>query len=172
VPAPFTVTDPFAPRPVRPGALLVHAGWRIKPYDITLPDESIDESDCARVLPLALDALPSPAQTERRPGVGFCIRHQGRGWSYLVLCWWDSENELPIRIWTRERGGSSAWAPARPDQSICVWDAQVIAFERDAYIRRVLAQPDAPDLDGYLADRLSAGAPGRHQAATGETPGR
>lgn len=155
MPAPkFHLTEPFAQRPVRPRAVMAHMGWRLKPYDITLPGEELDEDDFSRALAGAIADLPLPAVSEARPGVGFVIRHQGRGWSYLVLCWWDRENELPMRIWTRKREPDAHWAPAGPDQSICVWDAQVLDFERGAYVENVLAHPDQPNIDAYLAERL------------------
>lgn len=153
---PFRVREPYAPRPVRSGQIVSWSGWRLKPYDITLPGEPLEEAAFDLALPEALRALPLPAASAARPGVGFLIRHQGRGWSYLVLCWWDRENELPIRIWTRERVDGSAWAPARPDQSICVWDAQVVAFERDAFVRLVLSRPDQPQVEAYLAERFGS----------------
>jgi hypothetical protein len=37
-------------------------------------------------------------------------------------------------------------------ESVCVWDLEVIAFERDAYITTVLARPPAPT-EAYL-DRV------------------
>jgi hypothetical protein len=44
----------------------------------------------------------------------------------------------------------------------CVWELAIVAHERDAWVRHMLA-PGQPDLDGYLADSLSAlmvGSPG------------
>jgi hypothetical protein len=37
-----------------------------------------------------------------------------------------------------------------------VWDLSVVAHERDAWIRHVLASPATPNLDAYLADWLHA----------------
>lgn len=65
--------------------------------------------------------------------------------------------ELPLRNFVREFE-STAWRAAREAESIRVWDLDVIRFERDAYVRCVLADPAAPDLDDYLARRLIATA--------------
>jgi len=94
-------------------------------------------------------SLPRPATTRDRPGVGFVICHQGRGVDYLVLAWWDRENELPLRVFVREPE-SVRWRPAQDGESICVWDLDIIAHERDAYIRHVLSKPESPALDAYL----------------------
>jgi len=46
-------------------------------------------------------------------------------------------------------------APARPaDSSVCVWDLHLQSFERAAWIKHVLRKPEAPDFNGYLAERL------------------
>lgn len=55
-----------------------------------------------------------------------------------MLCWWDRENELPIRVFVRQHDGSP-WRPAQGSESVCVWDLQVICFERDAYVHTVMA---------------------------------
>jgi hypothetical protein len=107
-------------------------------------------------LAIALDDLPHPAVTQHRPGVGFAIFHQGRGWHYLVLSWWDNQNELPQRVWVRERDHPNAtWHRAEPHQSICVWDLQVIWFEREMYVKHVLSR-DAANVDAYIAEQFKS----------------
>lgn len=121
--------------------LLAHGEWQLKLYAIALA--SFDETRFAEGLKLALAALPAPARTAERPAVGFCILHQGRGADYVVLGWWDRENELPLRVFV-STPEEPAWRPARGSESVCVWDLEVIAFERDAYVSTLLARPPAP----------------------------
>lgn len=147
-----TVPEPYAPRPIRALGIRTIDDWRLKVYSIVYGpqpfDAAIYDDAIGRFAPAA---LPRPAVASARPGVGFVICHQGRGWHYLVLCWWDNENELPMRIWVRPRDHSADWRPARESESICVWDIQLIAAERDAYVRRVLST-GTPDPVAYLAD--------------------
>jgi hypothetical protein len=42
------------------------------------------------------------------------------------------------------------WRAARDSESVCVWDLQVIAFERDSYVMTVLADPPR-SIDDYLS---------------------
>lgn len=150
----FQLSEPFAPRPIQFLEVRAHAGHRIKLYSITYGDEPLDRATYDDALNLALTDLPQPAVTKHRPGVGFAICHQGRGWHYLVLSWWDNENELPQRIWVRERDDASrSWRRAEPHQSICVWDLQIIWFEREQYVRHVLSS--SADVDAYLGSRLN-----------------
>jgi hypothetical protein len=155
---------PFAPRPIVPHAVLVHGDWRLKRYAITVgdtPDEApLDWNAFAPGVALALDALPAPATAPGRPGVGFLIAHRGRGADYVVIGWWSAENELPVRVLVRPQHAGGAWRGAREGESFCVWDLQVLAFERDAWVATALAPdgdaPLAARLEAYLARRLHA----------------
>ena len=146
---------PYSPRPIRFLGIRTPGGWRLKHYAITYGPRSLDEAVFEPGLAMALAALPEPATTEGRPGVGFVIAHQGRGADYVVLAWWDRENELPLRVFVREQRDGAAWRPAQESESVCVWDLQVLGFEREAYVATLLA-PDAGSeaADRYLGRRL------------------
>ena len=150
----FQRSETYSPRPIRLIELLEHDGWRFKLYAITYRAEAFDRASFDSAMLIALKELPSPAITAQRPGVGFMICHRGRGWDYLVVCWWDNQNELPMHIYVRPRDASVPWRRARDSESICVWDLQVINFERDAYVREVLAAEQS--VDCYLARSLYA----------------
>ena len=105
----FCRADVFRDRPTTFAGELSHDDWRLKCYDIShdgAPIEPVFDD----VMPLALAQLPQPAVAADRPGVGFVIRHQGAEWQYLVLCWWDSQNELVQRLFVRPRNGPDAAA--------------------------------------------------------------
>ena len=140
----------YAPRPIRFDGLEARDdGWRLKRYRIWYGKEGFDARRFEAGVMLALAELPLPPVTEVRPGVGFLVMHQGCGADYLVLGWWDRGNELPLRIFVRDDG---AWRPARGSESACVWDLQVIGYERDAYVDTVLG---GGKVDAYLARVLS-----------------
>jgi hypothetical protein len=147
----------FEPRPIRFLRQRAERGWQIKMYAVRFGPEPFDEARFAPGIAAALGILPQPAVTEARAGVGFCILHRGRGADYVVLAWWDRENELPLRLQVRHADEAS-WRPARDSESICVWDLQVIAFERDAYVATILATPPR-DPSEYLARTFAAGSP-------------
>lgn len=143
----------FRPRPVRFEGLRELAGYRLKVYSVRYGLGGLDRAVYEEGLALAGPSLPRPAVAEGRCGVGFVICHQGRGVHYLVLNWWARENELPGRIWVREFG-VGAWRPARADESICVWDLEVIWFERNAFVEEVLSKEPA-DVGAYLGRVLN-----------------
>lgn len=145
---------PYAARTIRPMGLRQPRDWRLKLYAILFETDRLDLPGFASGLELAEAELPEPAVTAARPGVGFLIAHQGRTAWYVVLGWWDRENELPLRVFVRDAGGG--WRPARGSESVCVWDLQVIGFERDAYVATLLAggADPAAAADTYLGHRL------------------
>ena len=145
--------QPFSPRPIRFLRVDDFSGWKVKLYSIVYGDAAFDESDFERGLTMARTSLPQPAVTVSRPGVAFCVLHRGNGADYAVLGWWDRENELPTRIFVRPHN-EQAWRPAQGNESFCVWDLQVIGFERDAYVATVLGKPPL-GIEAYL--RRTAG---------------
>lgn len=138
---------PYQPRPILFQGVEVRDGWSVKRYVIHLPGETFAPERFTPAIPLAFETLPHPATAPGRAGAAILIEHQGAGADYLVLAWWDRENELPIRVWVREGG---EWRPAEGGESICVWDLDVLWSERQAWVRDMLGTGE-PDLQAYLA---------------------
>jgi hypothetical protein len=129
--------QPYAPRPIEKLTSLYFAGWTLKRFAICYGTEPFDDGRFESGRALALAQLPSPAVGPGRVGAGFVIEHQANRVDYLVLGWWDRENELPLRVFVREPGAQ--WRPARGAESVCVWDLQVIWAEREAYVATVMS---------------------------------
>jgi hypothetical protein len=127
---------PYQPRPLAFLGVESVAEYRLKVYAISYGDEPFSRDRFAGGWALASKELPQPGVAAQRPGVGFAILHQGKTGDYLILCWWDRENELPTQVFVKDTDG---WRPARAGESFCVWDLRVIWWEREAYIATVLA---------------------------------
>ena len=140
--------QPYAPRPIRPLGVLSHGDWRLKRYSIVFGDQPHDPRRFEPARALALRELPATAVAEGRPGAAILIEHQGRDVDYLILAWWDRENELPLRIFVNE--AREGWRPNRASESVCVWDLEVLWAERSAYVQTVLGTPAQP-VEAYLA---------------------
>ena len=153
-----TVRHPYRDRRIRCDGICTVAGYRLKLYSISFDDRDPDPAVFDAALRLAAQALPQPAVTESRFGVGFAIRRRGRGEDYLVLNWWDKENELFGRVCTTPNGDAAGWRVASRGEIACVWDLLVIGFERDAYVATVLSRPGPPDVDAYLHRMYTAPA--------------
>ena len=141
---------PYAPRRLTFLGTRDMRGYRVKTYSIVFGDASLDESRFAAGLQLAAAELPSPPVNTERPGGGFVILHQGRTGDYLILGWWDRENELPLRVFIRD---GTTWRTARGSESLCVWDLRVVWHEREAYVATVLSGAES-GLEEYLKQTL------------------
>ncbi|HET6372389.1 MAG TPA: hypothetical protein VFG76_03730, partial [Candidatus Polarisedimenticolia bacterium] len=106
-------------------------------------------------LKTAVVVLPQPARAAGRPGLAIAIAHQGRGCDYLVMSWWGRQNELPTKVFVRDTG---EWRTVRDDESFCVWDMEVLWFEREAYVATILAGGRGDASEAYLARRLTKAA--------------
>ena len=147
--------EPYEQRPIHFREVRQLDDWRIKIYGIHLVGESLDWSVHEVGMATAWDELPRPGTAAGRLGLGFVIAHQGRGVHYLTLAWWDNENELCQRLFMRTMDLGDAWRPARAGEGLCVWDLQVVWFEREAYVDCVLRHPTAPDIAAYLARHMT-----------------
>ena len=104
----------------------------------------------------ASSALPNPAVDVDRYGLGFLGIHDGRDSNFVFVCWWQKENELQHRVFFSTPELPGRLRPATQEAPIaCVWDLSVIAHEREAWIRHMLAEPGAFNAEAYLADALS-----------------
>ncbi len=148
----FQRSECFIDRPVRRSGLVNFNNWQLKQFDISFDDAPV--SDFATGVNLALNDLPLPAQTRDRPGVGFLIRHAGREAHYVVLAWWDNQNELLTRIFIRDAAAQTPWRDAAGKFSFCIWDMKVFWHERNAFVKHFLTPPAGPDEQGYLNDVL------------------
>jgi hypothetical protein len=130
----------------------------LKQYSVCHAGQTFDDARFSGGVEQAVAALPQPARTTERPGVGFVILHQGNGIDYTVLAWWDRENELPLRVFVCDSPGANEWRPARDSESVCVWDLQIIWAEREAYVRTILAESVPDAVAAYLAQSLREAA--------------
>ncbi len=143
--------QPYAPRAIRFLGVREAGPWRLKTYTVSCGDGAVDLRGFGPAIAFAERALPAPDESRGRPGLGFVIAHQGRTADYLVLGWWDHENELPLRVWVRAPGaGADSWREAREGESVCVWDLEVIWAERQAWVGAMMGR-EGPDCAAYLA---------------------
>ncbi len=134
------------------------AGFKLKLYSISADGTPIAWPAFSDGLRLAMNTLPRPATSPERPGLGFVVAHKGIG-DYVVLAWWDRENELPLRVFVRPQGAGARWRPARESESVCVWDLEVVAYERDAYVETMLAGGNRDRTPDYLDQATGQPAP-------------
>ncbi|WP_337064978.1 isochorismatase family protein [Rouxiella badensis] len=140
---------PYLGRRIAPLPVWHHEGWQLKRYAIEFAGTTSPADIFERAYTRVASWLPPQATTADRPGVGWMLEHRGKTMDYLVVGWWDNENELRMKIWVTENG---QWREAL-NESFCVWDMQVMAFERDAFVATLLQKQ--PDVAAYLQQQLT-----------------
>lgn len=121
---------------------------------------------------LASEAIDDLRQKEHY-GLAFVIIHETPGADFVTFCHWHDFNEYGIRVWIRKREGPLRFQEVIGQTlNICIWDQRIIAFERDAWTRHILANGtgpcpgeyvvltdgNGPDRQGYLSERLNEDA--------------
>jgi hypothetical protein len=118
--------------------------WRLKVYGIGTHAPDARPEFVAATLDAAREALPDGG------GAGFVIAHDARTAGLSLVYWWANENEIHGRFFASPLDDPAAFAPYDGTGLSCVWEMEVIDFERRAWLEHVLR---GGDLDTYLAQR-------------------
>lgn len=146
--------QPYAARSFRFIELFSAGDWRMKLYGIASGRELPRPELVAVAKRIAAEQLARENSPNYK--VGFVGVHDGRGASFVFIDFWGNENELFHRVFLSRDTDPAKLTPAAPaDSSVCVWDLRLQNFEREAWIRHVLQNADAPDFAAYLAERLN-----------------
>jgi hypothetical protein len=149
------LAEPYALRSVRSLGVRELDGWRLKLYGIAYRGERPAQALVDAAIAVAQKRLPRPAVDHDRYGVGFVGVHDGRGANFVFVDWWANEDELDHHAWlSSKKAPGDLRATGSDDFTACAWDLAVIGHERSAWIDHVLARPEGPDVDAYLADQL------------------
>jgi hypothetical protein len=145
---------PYQPRHVRFIRREDVEGWRLKLYGIALNGKEPDPEFVEATRDLAASILPQPPSADDRYGVGFATAHDATSAYIALVYWWQSENELHQRIHVSPKESLIAFEPVETQPAGCVWELEIVDFERRAWIEDVLANPDGPNLERYLERRV------------------
>jgi len=113
---------------------------RVKHYGIAL------EGDPRRELAVATrrkagESVPAGAY-------GFTIAHDAKSAALAIVYWWANENELHARYFAAPLDEPGELEPLTEPGLACVWELEVIDFERRAWLEDVLIDGDRA---AYLA---------------------
>ena len=118
---------------------------RLKHYGIAL------EGDPRRELALATRRKARESVPEG--AYGFTIAHDARFAALAIVYWWANENELHARYFGAPLDQPGELEPLGDPTGLgCVWELEVIDFERRAWLEDVLIDGDHA---AYLARELA-----------------
>ena len=145
----LTLAAGYHARTVRPLDVTTLAGHTVKAYAIEAPGRTVTAADAEAARRIAADHLASAC---RRGSLGLAVLlvHLGGDGDYVLVHTWIEGYMSDLAVFTGPAGDPGALRPGRTGLAPCVWEAAVLAHERDAFSRHVL------DGDGTLEDRLAA----------------
>jgi hypothetical protein len=82
---------------------------------------------------------------------GFTIAHRGVSAALSIVYWWANENELHAAFSVAPLDAPDQLGPYESTGITCVWEMEVMDFERRAWLEDVLIHGD---LDAYLSRAL------------------
>src|ERR1041385_5101876 len=134
-----TSFSPYTPRPIRFLELWKPLGWQIKVYGIAYNRPAPEPSLVGKAKEIAASRLAAIPPGLQHYSVGFLGVHQGKTGDFVFIDWWADENELHHHVYVAAGPGRDFSYVTPSGLSACVWDLRVIGFERDAWVKRVLA---------------------------------
>ena len=115
---------------------LLERDGRLKHYGIALHDRVPRPALAAATRRVAHEVVPDGA-------FGFTIAHDAASAGLGIVYWWANENEIHQRVFASPLDDPGALQPADSSGMACVWELEVIDFERRAWLDEVLKRGDA-----------------------------
>ncbi|KAB2838188.1 MAG: isochorismatase [Melioribacteraceae bacterium] len=143
-------------RPVRFLELYEYKNWKIKFYGIRQGAEKPDAQYLQIAKNIADEILPQPSVTNERYGVAFITVHQADMFNQIIVDWWERTNELRHHVFKAEANSPEKFENITASgEAFCVWELRVIAFERQAWIDKVLLSNNENNFEEYLNEQLN-----------------
>ena len=83
--------------------------------------------------------------------------HEAREGVLVLLNWFTGENMVETKIYFADFTNPSEIKPSiyNPKALVCIWELEIFAHERKAWIQHVLSKADSPDFDSYINDTMN-----------------
>lgn len=131
--------------------------WNIKVYSITNKNKFNKEL----IFDYVLKKLPKWITTANQSylptyKVGFLIIHEAREGFLVVFNWWTGGEMIESKVCFSDFKSPEDINvyPYHPKSLLCVWELEIFAHERQAWINHVLLQHKNPDFNNYLLSVL------------------
>ncbi len=116
----------------------------VKIYTISTTNIPVEQSKYF----LRLKKVKSERNIDWSNTPSFVIFHDGASCDYLVLVWWQNDNELFTSVSVKTEG---EWVENPTKYSFCLYDLEVMWTERNIYIQTI--DCDLPSLQKYQVSR-------------------
>jgi hypothetical protein len=131
--------------------------WRVKINVITVSGTESDHRDIVEAAwGTSASVLRQLPETDIDTNVAFLTIHVGMAGIWLLIDRWEDGDILRHHHFRAALDDPTGFADVSSDHyGPCVWELAVQAFERQAWIDHVLANPAGPDIETYLQAGLT-----------------
>jgi hypothetical protein len=133
----LALADGHHARTVRSLAGQEIAGHLLKPYVIEAPGRNATDELVEAALQVATDHL-STARLRGSLGLAVLLIHAGGDGDYILVHTWIEGYMSDLAVFTGPAEEPAMLRPGRSGLAPCVWEAAVLAHERDAFSEHVL----------------------------------
>lgn len=152
----MSIQTTYKKRPIR--FLEVHEQdeWKIKIYSISRDNEYVHIEVVALAktyLTLWLQKTSNYALTTYK--LATLILHEGKEGCFAIINWWIDENMLQNHVYLLENGKTQFVEYSNRGIMACVWELEVIWFERNKWVQHILKKASNPNYNKYLQQHLN-----------------
>ncbi|QFR02107.1 hypothetical protein F9278_44835 [Streptomyces phaeolivaceus] len=144
----LALTQGHHERVVRAAGTREAGGHVVKAYALEAPGRGVTEQDITAALGIVAAHLEL-GRVRGSLGLAVLILHAGGDGDYVLVHSWIEGHMSDLAVFTGPAGRPDQLRPGRTGLAPCVWEAAILAHERDAFSRHVL------DGSGPLANRLT-----------------
>jgi hypothetical protein len=153
------ISEAYRPRTIHFLGLWEIHEWRLKAYTISPAGVEPAQELMEGAKALAKDRIAGSARSGETYRVGYVGVHAGKAGNFVFIDWWANENEVYHHVYASPAARPTDFQYLTPTgASACVWDLQLIWFEREAWVASILSRPEAPDIDAYLTTTMQVDA--------------
>lgn len=129
--------------------------WKVKVYTISKNKRFTAQPTLQAVI-TKLPGWVSKARQSKLPNHDHAIVmvHEAREGVLILFSWWTGGEMLETEIYFADYAQPEviSVSPFGESALMCVWEIEIFAHERKAWINHVLKKADAPDFSGYSND--------------------
>lgn len=132
----------YRPRKALSYPAIAVSGRELKVYGVFSDPAKVARMPAASDLAACIADLCPPAADARDHGLGFAILHLAEDGDYLLISHWIDANMLKHQVYqcvVTEQGPTGCSSLAPSGIIACVWELEIMKFERDAWVRTVLS---------------------------------
>lgn len=153
----MSIKNKYTTRPIRFLEVYECGNWKVKIYSISVHREYV-KNEIVKIVKSNIsewlkNAANYPLETYQ---IATLILHEGKEGCFAIINWWIDDNMLQQFVYLSNNIDPNEFK-LYSDKGIitCVWELEIIWFERNAWVKHVLTNPANADFTSYLNEHLN-----------------